>query len=90
MVKNKRVIRVRKLRNFVVIDNNGYIFGLCHSFETSALNKLWQEYWKEVNISNYIIITLYFDKSPDLEERYLLRLLLLNDFCNQYGYALRY
>lgn len=90
MAKNKRVIRVRKLRNFIVLYNNDYISGLCHSFETSSLNKLWQEYWEEVNTANYVMITPYFDKSSDLEERYLLRLLVLNDFCNQYGYELRY
>ena len=86
--KNKEIIKVRELWGYNEFQGDEYIPALCDSFRVLEINNDWFEYWDDVNTLGYSFMSKYFDGCRS--EVFLLRLLVLNDFCNQYGYELRY
>ena len=90
MMKTK-VIQVRKLSSHYPVIEGDHLRSLCGTFPTYTINKQWAKYWRNTNTDYKLIMTDYFylDK-VDPNMIYLLRLLLLNDFCKQYGYELIY
>ena len=90
--KNKGIIKVRELKSYKIICGTDYLTGLCKGFRSDHIDELWDEYWNSINAENKMFITEYFSLKEEMgfDKIYLLRLFVLNDFCNQYGYELRY
>ena len=73
-----------------------YIKSLCNRFGTKELNALWNHHWKELNTTRHIFITGYLNEDILLGDWkikrphvYLLRVMVLHDFCELYGYKLK-
>ena len=86
--KNKGIIKVRELRSYKGFDDFDYLIGLCGRFCNDHIDEIWKEYWNSINTENKLFVTEYFslEEETGFDKIYLLRLLILNDCCKQYGY----
>lgn len=76
-----------------IIRDIPYIHPLCGQFNDDTLNSKWETYWNSINYKQYNCITEYFDNYFDnfdtlLPYMYLLRVMVLLDFCELHGYKL--
>ena len=97
----KKKPKVLNLLDFInkgfLTDFVPFIVPICNRLENIDQKNEWYTYWKRINTANKIVMTNYFQddfyKGKTFEDTvpyvYLLRVMVLHDFCELYGYKLK-